>query len=157
MLGVMHMVKKRIKIIVALSVALMLLSGCSVKTTVPENGKKSVAEQLEYDNMERDVSKKDSDETDKSTASKAENDEPAPVEFDTYEAFESTEAFLQETAQSVSTGEELTYVLNKSTKKFHLPTCSSVGQIKDKNREDFNGSRDEVLSRGYVACKRCNP
>ncbi len=49
------------------------------------------------------------------------------------------------------------YVLNKNTKKFHYPYCSSADDIKPKNRADFTGNRDEVLDRGYVPCKRCNP
>ena len=53
--------------------------------------------------------------------------------------------------------EEQDYVLNKNTKKFHYPWCSSVDDIKKKNRKDFTGTREEVISQGYVPCKRCNP
>lgn len=49
------------------------------------------------------------------------------------------------------------YVLNKNTKKFHEPWCSSVSTIKSKNRKDFTGTRDQVISMGYVPCKKCNP
>lgn len=49
------------------------------------------------------------------------------------------------------------YVLNKSTKRFHLPYCASVADIAEKNREYFSGSRSEVTTRGYSPCKRCNP
>lgn len=51
----------------------------------------------------------------------------------------------------------VTYVLNKNTKKFHYPSCSSVDTIKPKNREDTTKSRDEIINSGYVPCKRCNP
>ncbi len=54
-------------------------------------------------------------------------------------------------------GTEHSYVLNTNTKKFHLPTCSSAKKIKAKNREDFTGTRDEVIARGYEPCKVCNP
>ena len=53
--------------------------------------------------------------------------------------------------------EEQDYVLNKNTKKFHYPWCSSAYDIKKKNRKDFTGTREEVISQGYVPCKRCNP
>ena len=53
--------------------------------------------------------------------------------------------------------EEQDYVLNKNTKKFHYPWCSSADDIKKKNRKDFTGTREEVISQGYVPCKRCNP
>ena len=49
------------------------------------------------------------------------------------------------------------YVLNTNTKKFHRPTCSSVGQMKQKNRRDYTGSRDDLISQGYDPCKKCNP
>lgn len=50
-----------------------------------------------------------------------------------------------------------TYVLNTHTMKFHKPGCSSVDQIDFENRWDVAFSRDEVISKGYVPCKRCNP
>lgn len=49
------------------------------------------------------------------------------------------------------------YVLNTNSKKFHKPTCKSVGQIKDTNRQDVEATRDEVISWGYQPCKNCNP
>lgn len=49
------------------------------------------------------------------------------------------------------------YVLNKNTKKFHRPTCSSVKQMKESNRKDYSGNRDDLISQGYTACKNCNP
>lgn len=51
----------------------------------------------------------------------------------------------------------ITYVLNTNTKKFHLPSCSSVKDMKDKNKQEVTCSRDEVIDMGYVPCKRCNP
>ena len=51
----------------------------------------------------------------------------------------------------------ITYVLNTNTKKFHYPTCSSVDQMKEKNKEIYTGSREDVINMGYVPCKRCNP
>ena len=52
---------------------------------------------------------------------------------------------------------EAHYVLNNNTKKFHLPSCSSADDIKDSNREDYYGSREDLIERAYVPCKRCNP
>lgn len=51
----------------------------------------------------------------------------------------------------------LTYILNTNTKKFHYPSCSSVGQMKEKNKAYFSGTREEVIAKGYVPCKNCNP
>ena len=49
------------------------------------------------------------------------------------------------------------YILNTNTKKFHYPWCSSVSDMKEKNKKVFNGSRDEAIGLGYVPCKRCKP
>ena len=50
-----------------------------------------------------------------------------------------------------------TYVLNMNTHKFHYPSCSSVDDMKEKNKKIYTGTRDEVIAQGYVPCKRCNP
>lgn len=52
---------------------------------------------------------------------------------------------------------ELDYVLNTNTKKFHYTSCKSVEEIKDKNREDYHGTRDKVIDRGFSPCGRCKP
>ena len=52
---------------------------------------------------------------------------------------------------------EIIYVVNTNTKKFHYPSCSSAGEIKEKNRKDTAESRDQLIQKGYVPCKRCNP
>lgn len=49
------------------------------------------------------------------------------------------------------------YVLNTNTMKFHLPSCSSADNIKASNRQDYHGSRDDLIAQGYEPCKRCNP
>ncbi len=49
------------------------------------------------------------------------------------------------------------YVANMNTKKFHYPHCSSVKDIKPSNRWDFYGEREELIQKGYVPCKKCNP
>ncbi len=51
----------------------------------------------------------------------------------------------------------VTYVLNKNTHKFHVPGCKSVSQMKAKNRQDVDWTRDEVIRQGYQPCKNCNP
>ena len=70
-----------------------------------------------------------------------------------------TDTAVQITPESSVSQEsrETTYVLNTNTKKFHYPTCSSVDDMKEKNKQIYTGSRDEVINMGYVPCKRCNP
>lgn len=50
-----------------------------------------------------------------------------------------------------------TYILNTNTKKFHYPSCSSVKKMKDKNKQEYTGNRDDVISMGYDPCQNCNP
>ena len=59
--------------------------------------------------------------------------------------------------QSEAGAQTETYILNQNTKKFHKPSCSSVKTIKDTNRGEFTGSRDDLISQGYEPCGRCHP
>ena len=49
------------------------------------------------------------------------------------------------------------YIGNANTKKFHYPDCSSVKQMKESNKVELSGTRDEIISMGFEPCKRCNP
>lgn len=49
------------------------------------------------------------------------------------------------------------YVLNTNTKKFHYPNCGSVKKISEKNRQDFYGTREELIAMGYSPCGNCDP
>lgn len=53
--------------------------------------------------------------------------------------------------------EEITYILNTSSKKFHLPSCSSAKDILEHNKSEFSGSREELIDDGYSACGKCHP
>ena len=61
-----------------------------------------------------------------------------------------------QTEQPSKTSEDL-YVLNKNTKKFHRPDCSSVQDIKPKNKQEFSGNTKALIQQGYSPCKNCNP
>lgn len=52
---------------------------------------------------------------------------------------------------------ESCYILNINTKKFHYPSCSSVGKMKEKNKEETDLSREELISQGYSPCGNCKP
>lgn len=57
----------------------------------------------------------------------------------------------------VEGGEEMTYILNTNSKKFHLPTCESVGDISENNKQTFTATREEITMRGYSPCGSCKP
>lgn len=52
---------------------------------------------------------------------------------------------------------EETYILNTSTDKFHDSSCSGVKDMKEKNKQEFTGTREDLISQGYEPCRRCNP
>ena len=60
-------------------------------------------------------------------------------------------------APSRSVLSSVDYVLNTNSKKFHYPSCSSVDQMSEKNRQYYNGSRQEIIDMGYSPCGRCKP
>ena len=58
---------------------------------------------------------------------------------------------------SVSETPDCDYVLNKNTRKFHFPSCGSVQDMKDKNKEYYTGDRQTLIDQGYSPCGRCKP
>jgi len=53
--------------------------------------------------------------------------------------------------------EKVTYIINTNSGRFHLPECQSVQDMKEKNRKEFFGTREELIEAGYKPCGRCNP
>lgn len=49
------------------------------------------------------------------------------------------------------------YVLNTNTMRFHYPSCSSVNQMADHNKEFVTTSREELMKAGYLPCGNCEP
>lgn len=49
------------------------------------------------------------------------------------------------------------YILNTNSKKFHYPSCTSVADTKEKNKESYNGTRDWLTNNGYSPCGICKP
>ena len=52
---------------------------------------------------------------------------------------------------------EYDYVLNTNSKKFHIPGKSCANSISDKNRENYCGTREELIADGYTPCGICKP
>ena len=75
------------------------------------------------------------------------------IDYTTGDNWETTEEERNLNGQK----EEQTYVLNKNTHKFHRPDCSGAADIKEKNREEFTGTREEVIKQGYQPCTKCKP
>ena len=50
-----------------------------------------------------------------------------------------------------------TYILNTSSKKFHLPSCSGAKDMNPDNRDEFTGDRALLIQQGYTPCGKCTP
>ena len=61
------------------------------------------------------------------------------------------------TQDAPSDGTQGTYVLNTKSMKFHKPECSSVSTIKDVNKQDYSGARQDLIDEGYSPCGECKP
>lgn len=75
-----------------------------------------------------------------------------------YDAVESTPAgqYIGQTVDTRSLAEN-TYVLNTSTKVFHLPGCSAVSQMSSEHKMSVTDTRDELIAQGYTSCGKCHP
>lgn len=64
-----------------------------------------------------------------------------------------------EQSENVTPADDVTYVLNINSMKFHYPDCGSVADMKQKNRVDVTCSKEELIATYPDAqpCKRCNP
>ncbi len=79
----------------------------------------------------------------------------------TTEAPTTEEIATEEKVTEASTTEEekieYDYILNTNTRKFHYPSCKSVMQMKDKNKKEYHGTREDVIGMGYDPCGNCKP
>lgn len=78
---------------------------------------------------------------------------------ESWESDEETDAEIDaEAGQSSNVGEKETeYILNENTHKFHLPDCSGVKDMKDKNKKEYTGTREHLINEGYEPCGICKP
>lgn len=69
-----------------------------------------------------------------------------------------TSIVLSDTQENAAvSGSDCTYILNVKTGKFHFEWCTSVEQIKDKNKEKFITTREQMIAQGYKPCGECCP
>ena len=71
-------------------------------------------------------------------------------EIATYSAGETT---YDGTAPAASSAQ---YIGNKNSHIFHLPECSGVKSMSEKNKVSFS-TREEAVNADYKPCSTCNP
>ncbi|MCI5498835.1 MAG: DNA/RNA non-specific endonuclease [Clostridiales bacterium] len=89
------------------------------------------------------------------------NAEPGvAIDYATGESWADPTIGTDETSYTSSSqeGDTLTtYVLNTSSKKFHLPDCDGAARISAQNRKETTTDRDTLVSQGYQPCGSCKP
>ena len=63
----------------------------------------------------------------------------------------------EETNKTPLNSEINTYIINVGSKKIHYIDCPSVDDIKSENKKEFNGTKKELIDKGYTPCGRCCP
>ena len=142
-------------VIIAVSLFVVLLIIGSINEGKKTNENKSVTDKvLTSESLNKEIN--NSQATDYSSES-----DKQIVEKDTELSTEITtlkESIIKATEFVTSTTQaERVYIVNKSSKKFHYPTCQGVKEMKSENKREINGTRQELIDRGYSPCKKCNP
>ena len=78
------------------------------------------------------------------------------IDYATGESWETRDS-ASSALESQAEEQEADYVLNTSSKKFHRPDCPSVDSMSEKNRQEYHGTREELIAQGYEPCGSCNP
>lgn len=47
------------------------------------------------------------------------------------------------------------YILNTSSKKYHKPNCPYIKDIKEKNKKEYTGTKENLEKQGYKPCHSC--
>ena len=128
----------------------LVASGVQMEAESVEDGGAGICFNVYVYNVQPDIT------IDYATGDNREMTEEEKAEHEAQTA-ESAKKETDSSEADMVTAEEQTYILNKNTHKFHLPDCSGAADIKEKNREEFNGTREEVLAQGYEPCARCDP
>lgn len=61
------------------------------------------------------------------------------------------------TSTSSDEADKKTYIVNTKTKKFHNPDCDGAKKMSSSNKKKYKGTRDSLISNGYLPCQKCNP
>ncbi|MCD8222042.1 MAG: DNA/RNA non-specific endonuclease [Clostridiales bacterium] len=60
-------------------------------------------------------------------------------------------------AENAYEGEAISVIMNTNSKKYHDPDCEKAADIKESNRQTYNGTREILSAQAYTPCQSCNP
>lgn len=49
------------------------------------------------------------------------------------------------------------YVLNTNSHKFHRSDCTGISDMKERARQNYKGTRENLIAQGYAPCGKCKP
>lgn len=49
------------------------------------------------------------------------------------------------------------YVLNTNSHKFHRSDCTGISDMKESARQNYKGTRENLIAQGYTPCGKCKP
>jgi len=80
------------------------------------------------------------------------------IDYRTGESRRSQDAAATGGSSSIQpSADQVTYVLNVNSDKFHLPDCPSVGKMADRNKSDMLSTYEEMIDNGHLPCGNCLP
>lgn len=80
------------------------------------------------------------------------------IDYETGESRRSQDAGSTGGSSSIQpSADQIAYVLNVNSGKFHLPDCPSVSKMADRNKSDMACTYDEMIANGYSPCGNCRP
>lgn len=79
------------------------------------------------------------------------------IDFATGESWKEDERAFSASGDKEVGAHKAKYVLNTNTMKFHDPACSSVSQMSDDNKQEYKGTREALIEKGYEPCGQCRP
>ena len=152
------MKSKRIAVMLIGLLAIGLIVGCSGgNNEIAETTSSPVVEEIKSEVLE------ESEEALSEVVEEIEIIEPEE-ELSSEEFVEEQEESIEAEEESVVAEEESQevkheyhWILNTSTKKVHTERCSSVSDMKEKNKAESDLSPDELKAKGYTACGKCKP
>ena len=79
------------------------------------------------------------------------------IDYTTGESWLSGSSAVNQPQHSQSSQVSGNYIVNRNTRKFHKPNCSSVKRMKESNKIHYNGSREKLIDNGFEPCGNCRP
>lgn len=49
------------------------------------------------------------------------------------------------------------YIINIKSGLFHYPDCGAVSNMSEKNKQEYTGTREDLIEQGYTPCGWCKP